>query len=142
MSHRIQQIESTLRRALAEVLQSKIADPRIVGLVSITKLTVAPDLKNAYVYVSILPEKYERRTIAGLRHATRHIQRLAREKVALRVVPHLDFRLDESLKKQAALEQAIREGVSRTEHNAAQAASPETMKPTEPPSAPPQDPQP
>lgn len=135
MSHRIQQIESTLRRALAEVLQSKIADPRIVGLVSITKISVAPDLKNAYVYVSILPEKYEKRTIAGLRHATRHIQRLTREKVALRAVPHFEFRLDESLKKQAAVEQAIREGVCRTQAND---PNPASEKQTEPP----QDPQP
>ena len=133
MSHRIQQVESTLRRALAEVLQSKIADPRIVGLVSITRISVAPDLKNAYVYVSIMPEKYEKRTMAGLRHATRHIQRLTREKVALRAVPHFEFRLDASLKKQAAVEQAIREGVSRTRHSEPVTEDPE---PT------PQDPQP
>ncbi len=121
MSHRIAQIESTLTRAVAQVLQRQIADPRIEGMVSITRVKVTEDLATAFVYVSVLPEQHQRKTLYGLKHAARHIEGLARKLVALRQVPHLEFRLDESLKKQAQVYAAIDEAMQRTE--------PETEKP-------------
>ena len=115
MSHRQEQAESTLMRAISQVLQRQVSDPRITGLVSITRIQVSPDLKDAYVYVSVLPEQHQNKTLHGLRHAAGHIHSLVRKLVAMRSVPKLDFRLDESIKKQAAVEQAIREGLERTE---------------------------
>ena len=114
MSHRIEQVESLLQRTVAEVLQRRISDPRIEGMVSVTRVKVSPDMHDAQVYVSILPERFERKTIAGLGHATRHIQRYVREAVALRTVPHLNFRLDKTLKKEADVLDAIREGMQRS----------------------------
>lgn len=114
MSRRIPQIESTLKRAISQVLHRQMSDPRIAGLVSITQIKVSPDMREAFVYVSVLPEKYEKKTISGLRHATRHIHALTSKLVALRTVPHLDFRLDESLKRQAAVHEAIQKGLRRS----------------------------
>lgn len=107
MTHRIEQIESTLRKALAQVLQRKISDPRIRGLVSITEVDVSPDMKQAKVFVSVLPEEYGKRTLGGLRAADRHIQSEVKKLVALRLVPHLRFELDTSLKKAEEVYQAI-----------------------------------
>lgn len=113
MSFRKQQVESLLKRTVSQVLARQISDPRIVGMVSITHVDVSPDLHEALVYVSILPEKYQKRTIAGLRHATGHIYTLVRKAVALKTVPRLDFRLDESIKKEAAIFDAIQRGLAQ-----------------------------
>lgn len=114
MSHRIAQVESTLKRAISEVLQRRISDPRIEGLISITRIQISPDLHDAYVYVSILPQEKQKKVIAGLRHATRHIQSLVRKAVAMRTVPHLEFRLDETLKREADVLGAIHRAAERT----------------------------
>ncbi|MFA9477210.1 30S ribosome-binding factor RbfA [Phycisphaerales bacterium AB-hyl4] len=114
MSHRIAQIESTLKRVIADVLHRRISDPRIEGMISITRVKVSPDLHNAFVYVSVLPEAKQKTTLAGLRHASRHIHSFVKKGVALRAVPHLDFRLDESIKKQAGIYDAIRRAAERT----------------------------
>lgn len=114
MSKRIEQVESTIQRALALVLSRKISDPRIAGLVSITQMKVSPDMRQATVYVSIMPEQYESRTIHGLQNATGHIHRLLKKQVALRVVPHLRFELDDSIKKQAAIHQALKDARERS----------------------------
>lgn len=113
MTHRIEQIESTLRKALAQVLQRRISDPRIRGLVSITGVDVSPDMKQATVSVSVLPEEYAKRTIAGLRAADRHIGSEVKKLVALRVVPHLRFELDTSLKKAEEVYEAIDQAKER-----------------------------
>ena len=113
MTHRIEQVESTLRKALAQVLQRKISDPRIRGMVSITDVDVSPDMKQATVAVSVLPEEYAKRTLAGLKAANRHIGSEVKKLVALRVVPHLKFELDDSLKKADEVYQAIDQAKAR-----------------------------
>ncbi|MEX0774074.1 MAG: 30S ribosome-binding factor RbfA [Phycisphaeraceae bacterium] len=113
MSHRAAQVESALRRAISEVLGRRISDPRIVGLVSVTRVKVSPDLHDAYVYVSVLPVEHQALTVQGLRHATRYIHSLVRDEVAMKSVPHLDFRADDSLKKQAEVFDAIRRAHER-----------------------------
>lgn len=119
MTHRIEQVESTLRKALAQVLHRKISDPRIRGMVSITDVDISPDMKQAKVFVSVLPEEYAKRTVAGLRAADRHIGSEVKKLVALRVVPHLRFELDTSLKRAEEIYGAIDEARDRevpTEH--------------------------
>ncbi|MGB0766982.1 MAG: 30S ribosome-binding factor RbfA [Phycisphaeraceae bacterium] len=113
MTHRIEQVESTLRKALAQVLQRRLSDPRIRGLVSIIDVDVSPDMKRATIAVSVLPEEYEKRTVAGLKAANRHIQSEVKKLVALRVVPHLSFELDQSLKQAERVYQAIDEAKAR-----------------------------
>ena len=123
MTHRIEQVESTLRKALAQVLQRKISDPRIRGMVSITDVDVSPDMKQASVSVSVLPEEYTKRTIAGLRAANRHIHSEVKKLVALRLVPHLRFELDTTLKKADEVFQAIDEAKQREEDNPTQTSA-------------------
>jgi len=113
MSHRKEQVQSTLKRAISQVLATQISDPRIVGMISVTQIDISPDLRNAKVYVSVLPEKYQKRSVHGLRHAAGHIYSLVCKVVALRIVPKLDFRLDESLKKQNAVFDDIRRGLEQ-----------------------------
>jgi ribosome-binding factor A len=125
MSKRTEQIESVLLRSISKVLARQISDPRIEGMISVTKVDVSPDLHDAYVYVSIMPDRFERRTIYGLKHAAGYIQSLVRKDVAMRAVPHLDFRLDSSLKKSAEIFDAIRRGLDTDTPDSA----PETAEP-------------
>ncbi len=107
MSHRVEKIESTLARAVQEVLRRGLNDPRARGLISVTSVDVSPDLHNAIVFVSILPEEHQDLTMHALRHASRHIRREAGELMAIRRLPELEFRLDLSLKKQAEVFEAL-----------------------------------
>ncbi|MEM9418842.1 MAG: 30S ribosome-binding factor RbfA [Planctomycetota bacterium] len=120
-TQRQKQVESLLQRAVAAVLQRGLADPRLQGvLVSVTRVDVSPDLRNAKTFVSITPEKYESRAIHGLKDATMHIQQQVKKNVALRSVPHLRFEIDHDLKKQAEIFKAIDEGMQRTQASEAQ----------------------
>jgi ribosome-binding factor A len=112
MSHRLAQIESTLLRALAGEIR-RLADPRIAGLVSVTSVRISPDLYDATATVSVLPAKYEKRTLAGLRHATGRMREAVGRHLAMKRVPRLHFQLDASLKKQADVMAAIRRGLAR-----------------------------
>lgn len=101
MTIRIQKIESTLTRALSRILSQDIADPRVGGLVSITRVQVSPDLHDAQVFVSVVPEKAGGRAVHALREAAGYVHGRLCKAVELKRVPRLDFRLDESLKRQS-----------------------------------------
>jgi ribosome-binding factor A len=113
MTHRIEQVESTLRRAISMVIVRDMADPRIAGMVSVTRIEVAKDMRDARVYVSVLPDKYEKRTLAGLRASVGRIHSKVSQKVRMRSVPRFDFRLDPTMKKEAVIFDAIQDGLDR-----------------------------
>jgi ribosome-binding factor A len=108
MGYRKQKVESALRRCISEVLTRHVSDERITGMVSITRVDISDDFRNALVYVSVLPEKHQATTIKGLRHAAGYIHNLVCKAMDLRTVPHLDFKVDNSLKKQAGVLAALR----------------------------------
>jgi ribosome-binding factor A len=113
MTVRTQQVASSIRAAVQMSIARGLNDPRIRGLISITRVVVAPDLSEAFIHVSVLPEEHSTLTLRGLESAAGHIRASLRDAVRLRKVPRLVFRLDESMKKQAKLDAAIRSGLPR-----------------------------
>ena len=113
MSYKKQQVESTLKKAISDVVSRRLSDPRIVGLVSVTRVDVSPDGLNAKVYISVLPEKHSSKSLHGLRHAAGRIYLLMRKSVSMRKVPRLTFHLDETLKREATVLDAIHRGIDQ-----------------------------
>ncbi len=107
MNRRADQIASLLRPAVQDVLTRGFQDPRIRGLITITKITVSPDLKAATIMISVLPAEKQELTLHGLRAAARHIRHEISEKIDLRYTPDLHFKVDASLKKQAGVFEAL-----------------------------------
>ncbi len=109
---RQQKVASQIQRIVATVLLRDIADPRIDGLVSVTKVEVTPDLREAKVFLSVLGGKRTPTTVlAGIMSAGRRITGEVADKLPLRYVPKLSFHLDESLKKQAEIFRKIDEAM-------------------------------
>lgn len=107
-THRHQQFTSTLRRALQEILARGINDPRLKeALITITEVDCSPDLRQATVLVSIIPEKKQDLVVHGLNHAAAHLRRQVGDLTEFRQMPQLAFRADSSLKKQAEVYDAL-----------------------------------
>src|SRR6187402_359540 len=103
-SIRQKKVASQIQRIVATVLQRDVADPRVDGLVSVTRVDVTPDLREAKVYLSLLGGKRTpATTLEGIKSAGRHIQNEVADNLALRFAPRLNFLLDETLKKQAEI---------------------------------------
>lgn len=125
MSLRTDKIASVIRHAVNDVIQRGLGDPRIRGLVSVTKVEVTDDLSEAKVHVSVLPQQHEELTMHGLHDAAGHIQREVGPRIVARRMPRLRFVKDDSLKKQALLDAAIRDSRATEDDFAPPAANPE-----------------
>ena len=115
MSIRQQKIESQVRRLVSEAILRDLSDPRIRGLLSVTRVQVSPDLREARVYISILSDRSESTVMSGLLSARGVIQKHVANGMKIRYAPRLSFLLDESLKRQAEVLKALDSAV-RDEH--------------------------
>ena len=108
--NRITRINAELRKQLALILQGGIKDPRVKGLISVSKVDCDPDLTLAKVYVSILGAQGEEQSvIEGLTHAEGYIKARLKDNIKLRAMPQLRFIYDDSYEYQMKIEKLIRE---------------------------------
>ena len=103
MSHRLEQLTSAIDRGVREVIARGFSDPRIAGLITVTEVRVLQDLSQAFILVSVLPQEKQELTLHGLESAAPFIRREVGDIINARTMPQLTFRLDTSLKKQAAV---------------------------------------
>ena len=54
MAHRIERVNSLIRRELSDLLQHEVKDPRFGSFVAVTEVCTSPDLKFAKIFVSRL----------------------------------------------------------------------------------------
>ncbi len=91
-------INSEVQRELSQILREDIKDPRIPAVTSVTHVEVAPDLKTAKAYISVLgDEQVIRDTVCGLESAKGYIRREIAHRVNLRNTPEITFIVDQSI---------------------------------------------
>lgn len=91
-------INEEVSHALSNIIRGEIKDPRINPFTSVVAVEVAPDLKTAKAYISVLgDEKSQKDTLAGLRSAEGFIRMKLARTVNLRNTPQLTFILDQSI---------------------------------------------
>ncbi len=107
MSRRTDQVASLIRRAVQSRLSRGLNDPRVRGLISVTQVTVAADLSEAVILVSIMPAEHAQLTLHGLQHAAAHLRGELGRTARLRHQPRLTFKLDDSMRHAAEAMAAI-----------------------------------
>ena len=98
MSRRTERVNDLIRDELSDMLLRELNDPRLNGLISITRVEVSPDLANARVFVSVMGDDAEQKqAMKALEAAGGYMHRELKKRVTMRKVPFLGFRLDTSI---------------------------------------------
>ena len=99
MKHRQLRVNEVVKRELSGIIAREINFEE--ALVSINAVDVAPDLKSAHVFVSILGAGNGGNVIDKLEAHRPALQAELSRNVVLKYTPHLIFHLDESIKRGA-----------------------------------------
>jgi ribosome-binding factor A len=99
-SRRQHKISRAIRESVSKTIQTRLSDPRITGLISVTEVEVSPDMKNATVFLSILgpDERKQDATFNAICHAIGHIQHHLGNELTGKFCPHLRFEKDRKVK--------------------------------------------
>ena len=110
MTRRTDQINDLLRAELSDLLREEVNDPRVHGLVTITRVDVSPDLRQARAYVSVLGSDDDRRsTMEALESARPFVRRELGTRVKLRYTPNLRFVSDTSMEEAQEMTDLLRQ---------------------------------
>ena len=91
-------INDEVMRELSNIIRGEVKDPRINPFTSVAAVEVAPDLKTAKAYISVLgDEQSQKDTIAGLKSAEGYIRHQLARTINLRNTPEIKFILDQSI---------------------------------------------
>ena len=102
---RILRLQQLILETAATHIQRELEDPRI-GLVSITRVKLAPDLSQAQLFWSVIGEESQVRTCErGLERALPSIQRAVAHVMQTRVTPKLQLIHDQGMEHAQRLEE-------------------------------------
>jgi ribosome-binding factor A len=102
-------VADQIRSELATLLMREVHDPGI-GFVTLTRVTVTPDLQQARVYYTVLGDDKARASSArALERATPFLRRQIGSRLRFRRTPELQFHHDESVAGQDRIEQLLNE---------------------------------
>ena len=96
MSIRQEKIASLVQENLSTILLQKITDPEL-GLVTITKTKVTPDLKIAKVYLSVYNKDKRDYVLDHIESIKGYIRSELAKRANLRYTPELNFYIDDTL---------------------------------------------
>lgn len=107
---RSDRVGDLIKEEIASIIQhGDIKDPRI-GFVTITRVKMSVDLKEARVFFSQLGSNEAAASSEdGLNHASGYIRRTLAKNLKLKHIPHITFHYDESIEYSDHIEKVLKE---------------------------------
>ena len=94
-SNRLERVNSEIQKEVALIINNDLRDPQITSMIGVSEVDVSPDLANAKVYLSVYGGDAQD-TLNRVKGAGSFIRGRLAKKVRLRIIPRLDFYLDNS----------------------------------------------
>src|SRR5258706_15265539 len=107
MTLKQERMSDRINEILSELLLLEVSDPALQG-VTVTDVSVDPEIEYADVYVNALGEEdRQKEVMQGLKRATGFLRRELARRVKLRRAPNLNFHWDISLSRAENVERAL-----------------------------------
>jgi ribosome-binding factor A len=100
MSYHRERLREELHKEIGWAIANEMRDPRVPGIVTVTEVKLAPDCRNATVFVSIMGEEAEKKNaIDTLNKAAAFLQHVASKRIVVKFIPKLFFKLDNTIEQ-------------------------------------------
>jgi ribosome-binding factor A len=112
---RPERLAESLKEEISEVVGFELDDPRI-ETVTVTDVEVAPDLRDAKVYVLVRgSEKEIAQALNSLRHAAPYVRQQVATNLDMRFAPHIHFVRDTAEENAARVSEVLDELIAKGE---------------------------
>ena len=93
---RTTRIAEEIKKVVSEMIQNELKDPRVKGLISVTKTILTKDLKFCKIYVSVMGADKEE-VLEGIKSGAGYMRKELGNRIQIRALPELQFVIDDSL---------------------------------------------
>lgn len=114
---RTDRIEEEIKKLVSKLIDQELKDPRLTGLISVTKVEVTKDLKYCKIYVSMLGSKDEEAAMEALKSSAGFVRKEVGANIRMFSTPEIKFELDNSMEYGAHIQNLINElGIKHDEN--------------------------
>ena len=108
MSKRTEQVSQLIQNQLGEIISREIELPE-GSFITITRVEISPDLKNANVWISILPTGMRGTVLEVLRKNMGGLRKALGQRLTMRSTPKIFFRVDVTEEEAGEIEKILDE---------------------------------
>jgi ribosome-binding factor A len=98
-SKRQKKIGRLIQKEMSEIFQREVREVVMGTMVSVTVARISPDMGNAKIYISVFPPQNKTEVYNSIRQSATTLRYLLGQRVGkqLRIIPELQFYIDDSL---------------------------------------------
>ncbi len=105
MSERLLRVTSLLTELTASYIQQEAnTDP----MITVTNVSVSPDLKNATIYFTTIPDGREQDALIFLKRSGSDLRSFVKKKANLKQIPHFEFAVDCGERHRQHMDEVVR----------------------------------
>lgn len=105
-----ERLAELMHREIADVIANQVRDPRIPTIVTITKVNIGSDQRNATVFVSLFGEEVDSEVaLTALNKAAPFIQRIVASRIVIKHFPRLYFKRDVGMEHTQHIHKLLKE---------------------------------
>lgn len=109
-SLRVRRVAEAIKGVASRVITQELSDPRM-GFVTVTRVELTRDLREARILVSVLGGDADRnKTLAALTHAAGFVKRRCSDELNMRYTPKIKIEFDEGIDKSIRVSELLYEG--------------------------------
>ena len=108
-SHKLERVNEELKRELSNIINYELKNSKVTGIISVTKVSVTPDLRYARVWITALNCKNKKETLLVLKQSAGFIRSSIAKKVNMRITPEFVFEFDESIEYGVRIDSILHE---------------------------------
>lgn len=110
LRRRTERLNSLLKEVISDVVRNKVKNPELKKeFLSITKVEITKDLRQAKVYFSIIGDEEEKnKSLSILQSAAGFISLTASKMVVMHHFPTLAFKIDDTVEKHMRVNEALK----------------------------------
>lgn len=108
-SNRMERVNEEFKKEISHIIDQDLKNTNITGLISVIKVKVSPDLREARVYISLLNCKSKKNTLDALNKSKGFIRSELAKRINMRYTPNITFKEDNSIEYGARIENILKE---------------------------------
>lgn len=102
------QVAQELAHLAGEFLAREVANPRVSGLITVTRAELTPDFKNVIIFFSVLPHTFEESALKLAKRARSDFRTYVKIHSVFHPIPTVDFEIDYGEKNRQRVDELTR----------------------------------
>mgnify|MGYP001596579642 CR=1 FL=1 len=106
MANRNEKMANVIKKLAAQFLER---ETNRTSLITVTSTTVSPDIKQATIFITVLPDTKETSALEFVKRKRKELREFFKKNMQVKIIPFLDVKIDLGEKNRQKIDELLRE---------------------------------